>query len=603
MKAQPVQLLIVLGERLRVAGADAVPFLRRVQQEHPDDARANFELGSALIDTNPADALGFLRAAVAKRPDAGPVRYNLGQALRAVKRYDEAIHEYEYVLGVMPNHKWSLMNIGVCLHHKGELAAAVDWYERALEVDPRDARTRCNRAIALQVLGRLNEAIVELRRAVESDPNVALIHNNLGAALMEARDSEGAIAAYEATLRLEPRHELANLNLGRLRRSAGLLPVAAEHFRVVTEVNPQNHAAHRDLRGVLMRLGQSDRVRADWRESLAQSPLEHEALNGFAELCLFLGSPSDYHQVCGSLLDRFGTTTDPYIAERTARTCLLLPATQSEIRRAAALVDVALNADRSTYADWALPFFHFAKGLAEYRQGRHEAAIEIMNGKASNVLGPAPRLVIALAQSDMGRHEEARSTLAAAVHSFDWRRQNADNLDAWMHHILRREAEAAILPELPEFLAGRYEPRENTERLALQGICQFEGRFAESAQLYAACFAAEPRLAEDLRTGLRYKAASAAALAGRGEGQACRMWREQARQWLTSDARALRLAAQDHRMRPQVLGMLTQWSAAPDLAGLRDAEELARLPEDERALFAALWAEVRDTQQLCQSAD
>ena len=86
--------------------------------------------------------------------------------------------------------------------------------------------------------------------------------------------------------------------------------------------------------------------------------------------------------------------------------------------------------------------------------------------------------------------------------------------DGWIYHVLRREAEGLILPDLPAFLEGTYQPRDNDERLALLGVCQFADRTAAAARLYADAFAADPRLAEDLAAGHRYNAARAAALAG-----------------------------------------------------------------------------------------
>jgi serine/threonine-protein kinase len=50
-------------------------------------------------------------------------------------------------------------------------------------------------------------------------------------------------------------------------------------------------------------------------------------------------------------------------------------------------------------------------------------------------------------------------------------------------HSLRREAEAMILPDLPAFLDGKYRPRDNDERLALLGVCQFTNRTCSAARL------------------------------------------------------------------------------------------------------------------------
>jgi serine/threonine-protein kinase len=90
------------------------------------------------------------------------------------------------------------------------------------------------------------------------------------------------------------------------------------------------------------------------------------------------------------------------------------------------------------------PFFLFAQGLAEYRQGMFDRAIVTMRGPASQVLGPAPRLVLAMALYRSGKAEGARETLSAAIKDFDWNAEKARDQNDWICHILRREAEKLI---------------------------------------------------------------------------------------------------------------------------------------------------------------
>jgi hypothetical protein len=45
-----------------------------------------------------------------------------------------------------------------------------------------------------------------------------------------------------------------------------------------------------------------------------------------------------------------------------------------------------------------------------------------------------------------GQTDEARQTLAAAIASYDWSAEKAILHDAWIAHILRREAESLISP-------------------------------------------------------------------------------------------------------------------------------------------------------------
>jgi hypothetical protein len=49
-----------------------------------------------------------------------------------------------------------------------------------------------------------------------------------------------------------------------------------------------------------------------------------------------------------------------------------------------------------------------------------EAAIQIVEGPAASILGPAPALVAAMAKHRLGQAGAARQALARAVVSFDW---------------------------------------------------------------------------------------------------------------------------------------------------------------------------------------
>jgi serine/threonine-protein kinase len=335
--------------------------------------------------------------------------------------------------------------------------------------------------------------------------------------------------------------------------------------------------------------------------ALKANPPHHDAWYGYAEFCLFLGQEDEYRHARQALLSKFATTTDPQVAERTARACLLLSASEDELRQAAALADRALAADRAKY-QWAYPFFRFVQGLAQYRQGRFDQAIATMRGDAAGVHGPAPGLVLAMVLHRSGQPSQARKALAVAVVAYDWRPHQVRDQDDWIFHVLRREAERMILPNLPAFLAGKYQPTDNDERLALLGVCQFTNRSVALARLYADAFTAAPLLARDIRFGLRFRAACAAALAGcgRGEGGASlghqeqARWRKQAHAWLKLDlaAWARMVDSGPRAVRDLARRRLQAWRSDPDLAGLREADALKKLPVLEKKEWLALWKEV-----------
>jgi serine/threonine-protein kinase len=271
------------------------------------------------------------------------------------------------------------------------------------------------------------------------------------------------------------------------------------------------------------------------------------------------------------------------------------------LQAAAALAERAVAA-KATTAQWIYPYFLFAQGLAEYRQGRFDSTISIMRVDAGTVMGPAPRFVIAMAQYRKGEKEEARTTLATEISRFDWSMAEARSRDHWIWHVLRREAESLIFPSTAAFLEGRHQPQDNVERLALLGVCRFKNLNCALARLYADALAADPKLADDPYVSHRYNAACTAALAGCGVGEDAgklsdserARWRKRARQWLADE-----LASVDERMsgasaadRARLRNTLMHWQANADLAGLREPSALDKLPADERKECLALWDEV-----------
>jgi hypothetical protein len=180
---------------------------------------------------------------------------------------------------------------------------------------------------------------------------------------------------------------------------------------------------------------------------------------------------------------------------------------------------------------------------------------------------------------------------------------------------LVRECERLVALErrLPAVLRGEDRPADADEGIGFARLCQLKSKqlFAASARFYDAAFAERPGLAEDLKQGHRYNAACAAARAASGQGkddpppdEADRdRWRRKALDWLGADLklRSGQLDTGTGAARAEVAQKLRHWKGDPDLAGVRDPEELAKLPEAERAEWQALWADVDRLLERAQS--
>jgi serine/threonine-protein kinase len=156
---------------------------------------------------------------------------------------------------------------------------------------------------------------------------------------------------------------------------------------------------------------------------------------------------------------------------------------------------------------------------------------------------------------------------------------------------------------LPAVLRGEARPATAAEGLELASLCQLPCKrlHAAAARLAADAFAADPKLADDLRQQPRYNAACSAALAAAGQAEDAKRLpdrgalalRRQALDWLRADLAAwAKVVEKAPQARSDVQRTLRHWQQDPDLAGLRDQDALAKLPEPERDACRRLWAEV-----------
>lgn len=272
-----------------------------------------------------------------------------------------------------------------------------------------------------------------------------MAHADMGRLLREMGRPNEAAEHFQAAVAINPKSVMALHDLGSLLLQTGRPHEAADYLRQGAALEPLNGMLQADLRAALIRQGRLEAARAAWRKALDAGPPGHDAWFGYAELCLFLGHEDEYRRHRLDLLGRFGDNKTPAVCERTARACLLLPAAEAELRQAVALIERAAAAGRLGH-EAEYPYYLFNQGLASYRQGRFDDAIKLMSGEAAPVMGPSPRLVLAMAQYQKGEKDQAGETLAMAILSYDWSSERATTHDDRIAHILRREAEALILP-------------------------------------------------------------------------------------------------------------------------------------------------------------
>jgi tetratricopeptide (TPR) repeat protein len=150
--------------------AEAAALLRRLLDQHPDEAEASVKLGLALVELGRSrDAEEVLRnPKLHQGGDRAQVHFFLGMALFQQKKYEEAAKEERLALAVKPDHAGAHLYLGMALLEVGQRKEGVAELEQAVRFSPESVDTHLQLGRALvTTAARRDEGFRHLDRAVE----------------------------------------------------------------------------------------------------------------------------------------------------------------------------------------------------------------------------------------------------------------------------------------------------------------------------------------------------------------------------------------------------------------------------------------------------
>jgi tetratricopeptide (TPR) repeat protein len=165
-------------------------------------------------------------------------------------------------------------------------------------------------------------------------------------------------------------------------------------------------------------------------------------------LHLVLGDEARYRQRCLEILQKFGGTSDPDVAEVSAKVCLLRADAPGDWRPVVELADRALAApagDNGLDVRW----FYLVKGMAEFRIGHHQESLRwferSLRGSGDNYRRVAyARYFSAMACYRLGSRAEASVHLREGI-AVDREVFGPHWADEAALMVIRREAESLLL--------------------------------------------------------------------------------------------------------------------------------------------------------------
>ncbi len=552
------RVLVVFGDE-----PAAEELLRSSLAEHPGEESLLHALARLLEEQRPrrlAEAVGYYRAARAVRPQLGVA---LGRALVALKQAAEGEAVLRDLLRRLPDNPEIPFYLGDALAKQRKWPQAEAAHRQSLGLRPHYL-TYNHLANALHSQDRLAQAANAYRKSLELKPDYAETHNDLGLVLKAQGKLGEAVEAYRKALGLRPGFAAAHNNLGlalhgyaRMYRGYGLvtqvrqkLVEAAESYHRAIRSEPRLAAPHSNLGLVLHDQGKLAEAAAAHRRALEVEP---DYVGAYLNLGITLMAQGKPREAVNAYRHAIRLRPDFSEAYNNLGAALYR---QYELGEA----EVALRWTLALKADFAQPHYNLGKVLrARHRPGEAAAAF---------------REAARLAPQDWSIRESLR----------------------------RAERLIELAKKYPSIPDGGGKATGPREQLELAEVCsQARGYHRAAVRLAATAFAADPKLAEDLRARHRFDAACAAALAAAGRGadaaglaqeERARL-RRQALEWLRAEVVSLtRHAGKGPLSRIEVGQLVRSWWLFPELAGVRDPDRLATLPPAEREDWRRLWADV-----------
>ncbi len=209
----------------------AIREYREAKRLDPKMLEARQNLGSALMQTDPAAAITEFKELAAIAPDWPLCHQCLGSAYLQTGRMDEAEKEYTLAIQQNPASTYPLNGLGTTLETEKKYDQALVQYRRAEKLDSTDFAAFTNAGRILVLKKDFASAIPELRQAEQLGPAEWIAYDLMGQALEGSGDRKSAIQQFQQATSLSPKQLQARLDLADALERSGDWIRALDNYR------------------------------------------------------------------------------------------------------------------------------------------------------------------------------------------------------------------------------------------------------------------------------------------------------------------------------------------------------------------------------------
>jgi tetratricopeptide (TPR) repeat protein len=281
--------------------AEDVRELKQILAIDPRSADAHELLGIAYRTLGTPGLIGEsvaeFRQALDLDPDRVAARFFLARVYIDLGRPERAKEELETALTKSPGNPQFLALLGETERQLKNSGRAVDLIRQALAADASQPQTRYYLGLALFDSGQRDEAITELERVVQSGPGVVDPYLALGTAYIDVGRVTEALKALGEAAGIDPARPEPHIQLARAYRMKGLLEKAETQLALAAPKDRAGTAAGYDYQGqqvevefqlerglLKLRRGQLTAAADAFKKVLEMTPDNEAAQRGLADV-------------------------------------------------------------------------------------------------------------------------------------------------------------------------------------------------------------------------------------------------------------------------------------------------------------------------------